>query len=279
MCNGDLTLAIDPPMRSIAPFDISDLECEALLKLFREATFHIQDIRIEMVTDGRRHPAQEAHPAATLGLAVQKPTIRFARSLDRGQRIDAIAHELVHILLVYRYGLRMIDRRTPRLISNQDIFDYFLNLNRHWKYFLEQIVNTIHHQILIDYLKGQYGIESDLQLALFLHNFRVVSKRHYPDKESQYAKGLVAFEYEKRMGRIEQALNLNRQSDFFWKAYLSAQKSFGAYDIRRIPSAAAYEEDVLTFLEDLGYQRRDFIFLPLRGIDTPSTEKGLKENV
>jgi hypothetical protein len=80
VCNGDLTLAINPPMRSIAPFDISDLECEALLKLFREATFHIQDIRIELVTDGRRHPEQEAHPAATLGLAVQKPTIRFARS-------------------------------------------------------------------------------------------------------------------------------------------------------------------------------------------------------
>ena len=154
MCNGDLTLAIDPPMRSIAPFDISDLECEALLKLFREATSHIRDIRIEMVTDGKRHPEQEAHPATTLGLAVQKPTIRFARSLDREQRIDAIAHELVHILLVYRYGLRMIDRRTPRLISNQDIFDYFLNLNRHWKYFLEQIVNTIHHRILIDYLRG-----------------------------------------------------------------------------------------------------------------------------
>jgi hypothetical protein len=31
-----------------------------------------------------------------------------------------------------------------------------------------------------------------------------------------------------------------------------------------------YEEDALSFLEDLGYQKRDFTFLPETALDSPS---------
>jgi hypothetical protein len=248
----------------IVPYDISELECEALMTLFLETASHIQNIRIEMVTNSGKQGGQEKHPATTLGLTVHKPTIRFASWLDREQRIDSIAHELFHILLVYRYGLRMIDRRIHHFGSSQDIFDYFLNLSKHWKYFLEQTVNTIHHQILVDYLKEAYRITSNLQLSLFRHNFRIVLKSYYPDKESQYAKGLIAFEYEKLVGGVENVINSNQQPEFFWIAYYSAQKHFGGYDLHAIPSPSGYEENVLSFLEDLGYKRRDFRFVPAK---------------
>ena len=189
MCDCELASAMNPSMKSIAPFDISDLECEALMKLFQETTSHIRDIRIERVTNRRSHRGQEEHPATTLGITVRKPTIRFADWLDREQRIDAIAHELLHILLVYRYGLRMIDRRIPCLGSNQDIFDQYLDLNRYWDYFLGQTVNTVHHRILIDYLKEEYGIASNLHLALFRHNFRIVSEESISGQGIPVCKG------------------------------------------------------------------------------------------
>ena len=176
MCDCEPASAMNPSMNSIAPFDISDLECEALMKLFQETTSHIENIRIERVTNRRSHRGQEEHPATTLGITVRRPTIRFADSLDREERIDTIAHELVHVLLVYRYGLRMIDRRIARPGSNQDIFDHYLDLHKYWNYFLGQTVNTVHHRILIDYLKEEYGIASDFHLALFRHNFRIVSE-------------------------------------------------------------------------------------------------------
>lgn len=261
---------MNPSMNSIAPFDIIDLECESLMNLFQETASHIRDIRIERVTNRRSRRGQEEHPATTLGITVRRPTIRFADSLDREERIDTIAHELVHVLLVYRYGLRMIDRRFGRPGSNQDIFDHYLDLNKYWNYFLGQTVNTIHHRILIDYLKEEYGIASDFHLTLLRHNFRILSNSHYPDRESQYAKGLIAFEHEKRMDKVDRVLNPYHQSEFFWKAYYSAQKHFGGYHFHAIPTPSAYEENVLSFLDDLGYQKRDFRFLPETALDFPS---------
>jgi hypothetical protein len=64
------------------------------------------------------------------------------------------------------------------------------------------------------------------------------------------------------MGMIDRAMNPYRQSEFFWKAYSSAKKSFGAYSFEKIPAASIYEEDILSFLEDLGYRRQDFGFFP-----------------
>jgi len=257
-------------LRAITPFDINDLECEALMNLFQEAASHIQDIRIEIVTNRRNHRDPEEHPATALGIAVQRPTIQFSQRLDRKQRIDAIAHELLHILLVYRHGLKMVDRKIPWQGSNQEIFDYYFGLNKYWNYFLEQMVNTVHHRILIDYLKEEYGISSDFHLALFRHNFHIVAKRYYPDKESQYAKGLVAYEYEGTVGEIGRAVNFRHQSEFFWKAYCSAKKFFEAYSFKKIPEASVYEENLLSFLEDLGYRRQDFAFFPEAASDTPA---------
>jgi len=74
----------------------------------------MQNIRIEAVASGRRDQGKEEHPATTIGLTIQSPTVQFANSLDKGQRIEAIAHELAHLLLVYRFGLRVIGRRVPR---------------------------------------------------------------------------------------------------------------------------------------------------------------------
>lgn len=242
MCGCEQVPVMNQPVRSIVPFDISALECKVLIQLFEEATSYIQDIRIEMVTNRRRRRGQEEHPIKTLGITVRIPTIRFDDWLDREQRIDAIAHELLHTLLVYRYGLRMIDRMFPLGGNNQDIFDYYLNLDKYWSYFLGQTVNTIHHCILIDYLKEEYGIASDFYLALFRHNFRIVSKSQYVDRESQYAKGLVAFEFETRIGKVDKVLNAYRQSEFFWKASYSAQKLFGGYGFKAIPTPSTYEE-------------------------------------
>jgi hypothetical protein len=262
VCDYGLIPGIHPPTVSVTPFDINDLECEALVRLFQETAFHIEDIRIERVVDRRRRWGGEEHPAAVFGLTVRKPTIQFASSLDREQRIDVIAHELVHILLVYRHGLKMIDRRIPGLERDQDLSYYFWDLDKHWNYLLEQTVNTIHHGILLDYLAEEYGIASDFHLALFQHNLRIVSEMCFPDRESQYAKGLIAFEYRKRMGRVDGAIHPSCQSGPFWKAYASARKHFGSYGFHAIPSPLTYEEDVLSFLEDLGYKRQDFAFLP-----------------
>ena len=267
----ELAPAINPCVTSVVPFDIHELESETLVKLFMETASHIQDIRVERVTNGKRHAGREEHPVQTLGIAVGRPTIQFSDWLDREQRIDAIAHELLHTLLVYQYGLRLIDRRISYQGTVQDIFDYYLDLHRHWKYLLEQIVNTIHHQILIDYLKEEYGIESDYQLTLLHHNFLIVSRNYYPDRESQYAKGLIGFEHEKRMGRVDRPLNTCPQSEFFWKAYESAQKHFRSYDFKNIPAPSTYEEDIFSFLEDLGYQRRHFTFVPKIPSDSGST--------
>jgi len=272
MCDVEVTRAMNPSMLSVVPFDIGDLECQPLTKLFRETTSHIHDIRIGMVATRRTGLGQEEHPAVALGLTVQRPTIQFVDTLDRNQRIDVIAHELVHILLVYQYGLRMIDRRFPYQGSGQDpFFDYLLGLNNYWKYFLEQTVNTIHHGILIDYLHEEYGIPSDFFLALFRHNFRVASESHYADRESQYAKGLLAFEYAKRIGTVGNGIHPYPPSESVWKAYWSAEKHFGGYGFHAIPTPATYEENVLSFLEDLGYQRRDFVFLPLSASGSPSS--------
>lgn len=95
------------------------------MKLFLETTSYIQNIRIEMVTNKRRRRRQEEHPARNLDLTVQRPTSQFDDSLGRGQQIEAIAHELTHLLLIYQHGLRMVKWRISQQASNQDIFDYF----------------------------------------------------------------------------------------------------------------------------------------------------------
>lgn len=249
-------------MCSKKPFDITSLESEAVKKLFNETTSYMQNIRIEVVTNGRGHRGKEEHPATTIGLTIQKPTIQFADSLDKEKRIEAIAHELVHLLLVYRFGLGVIGRRIPRHGNREDVFKYFMSMRGDWVYLLGQIANTAHHLVLMDYLKEEYGIEDRLHTYLLDQNFCVAANDNVRDKESQYGMGLVAFEYEKSIGRVDRVINIHRQTEFFWKAYHSAQKHFDKYSFRSIPDPTSYKEDILSLLEGLGYPREDFVFFP-----------------
>jgi hypothetical protein len=243
-------------------FDIACLESETLQRLFHEMTSYVQSIRIEVIAGPRGHRGCEEHPATTIGLTIQKPTIQFADSLGKEERVEAIAHELVHLLLVYRFGLGVIGRRVPRHGNRDDVFKYFMSMRGDWVYLLGQIANTAHHLILIDYLKQEYGIKDNLHTYLLHQNFCVALNDNARDKESQYGMGLVAFEYERLIGKIDEAINVHHQSEFFWKAYHSAQKHFDEYSVRSIPASSSYQEDILSFLEALGYQREDFIFFP-----------------
>jgi hypothetical protein len=253
-----------PVVGCINPFDIASLESELLMRLFNETTSYMHDIRIEVVSSGKEDRGKEEHPATTVGLTIQKPTIQFADSLDKEERVEAIAHELAHLLLVYRYGLGVIGRKLPRPGDSEDVFKFFMNMRGDWVYLLGQITNTAHHLVLMDYLKQEYGIESNLHIYLLNQNFNVAANDNARDKESQYGMGLVAFEYERLIGEIDRAINVEHQSEFFWEAYHFAQKYFGRYGFRSIPAPSSYQEDILSFLEALGYQKEDFIFFPER---------------
>ena len=253
---------IDFGSTSLVPFESDSLGSEALKGLYDEMASSIEGLRIEMVTNGRSSWMEEKLPAAASGLGVLNPVIRFIDSLSREERIEAIAYELVHILLFYRFGLGMFGRRTPHSMDSDEVSRYFSNMHKNWGYLLGQTGNTTHHLILIDYLKEKYDIESNLHLRLLQHNFRVVANGNSMDKESWYPKGLVAFEYEKLIGKVDRETNFNHQSEFFGKAYSSAQKHFGGYHFHAIPSPSTYEENVFSFLEDLGYSRGNFMFFP-----------------
>ncbi|MFB3885335.1 MAG: hypothetical protein ACE144_08895 [Thermodesulfobacteriota bacterium] len=232
------------------------------MKLLHEATFYRQNIRIEMVASGRGHRSGEEHPVATIGLAHQTPTVQFSDSLGREQRIEAIAHELLHLLLVYRFGLGVIGRRVPYPGDSRDVFNYYMSMRGDWVYLLGQIANTAHHLILIDYLREEYGIEDRLHICLLQQNFSVAVNDDGRDKESQYGKGIVTFEYEEFIGNVSRVIQNYPQTEFFRKAYHVAKKHFGSFSFQSIPNRSSYEEDILSLLEDLGYEREDFLFFP-----------------
>lgn len=221
-----------------------------------------------MVPYGASRWSREEHPAATIGLKASSPTVLFTDSMNSGERIEAIAHELTHLLLVYRFGLKVIGRRTCPPRTCQQLFSYFLTMNKAWVYLLGQVANTVHHLILIDHLKEEYGIESGFHRRLVHHNFCIIANDNDRDEESVYARGLAAFEYEKLMGEFSNVINPYLQPDFFWKAYCSAQEYFGRYGLRSMPTPSSYQEDILSFLEALGYQREDFVFFPERRQDS-----------
>lgn len=246
-------------------YSASELTClrsEGLLKLFREVDSYAQGIKIEVLANKRSHHVGEEHPATTVGLTLQAPLIRIVDSLGKEQKVEAIAHELTHLLLVYRYGLGVVGRRIPRPGDSDDVFRFFMSMRGDWVYLLGQIVNTAHHLVLIDYLKEEYGIEDSLHIYLLNQNFCVAANDNARDKESQYGMGLVAFEYEKFIGRVDRVINIHRQTEFFWKGYHSAQKHFDKYSFRSLPAPLSYQEDILSLLEDLGYQKEDFVFFP-----------------
>jgi len=128
-----------------------------------------------------------------------------------------------------------------------------MSMRGDWVYLLGQIANTTHHLVLVDYLKQEYGIESNLHVNLLHQNFCVVANDNVRDQESQYANGIVAFEYEKLIGKLERAINISHQTESFWEAYHLAQKHFGRYGFQSIPAPSSYQEDILSLLEDLWY--------------------------
>jgi len=242
--------------------DVNFMESTRLTALFREATSFVPRIRIEVLRKRRPQRGIENHPAFLVGLNTRNPTIQFVESLDQGQRIEAIAHELGHLILLYRSGLRLITRKRPYPGDRDAIYKYFLNLNKDWSYLLGQLGNTTHHLFLIDYLREEHGISSDIHLRLLDRNFSVLVKEVAMDVESLYAKGLIAFEYERLIGGMEKVAGVSQQPDLLWKAYCSAGKHFGSYHFPNIPVPSCHEENILSFLGDLGYDVEDFTFFP-----------------
>jgi hypothetical protein len=232
------------------------------MRLCRETASCREGIRVEIVAGTRRHGTGERTPASIVGLELGQPTIRFSNSLRRGEKIEAIAHEFIHLQLSYRHGLGVVGRRIPRHGSSEDVFHYFMSMPGDWLFLLGQIGNTAHHLILIDYLRNEYGIESHLHRYLLQHDCGSATNDNGRDKESLYAKGLIAFEYERLIGKVDRVINTSGQTDPFWKAYQAAQKHFGGYSSESIPSPAVYKEDILSLLEELDYQREDFVFFP-----------------
>lgn len=251
-----------PATRLERAFDIHSLGSEVLIKLFHEVSSLITGIRIEIIPSRRSDGTGEEHPASTIGLPLEIPTIQFTDSLSRIKRIEAVAHELVHLLLIYRYGLGVIGRKIPRYGNSDDVFRYFMTMGGNWAYLLGQLGNTAHHLVLIDYLREEYEIQSDLHHQLLHHNLQIIANKNWQDKESLYAKGIIAFEYEKLIGKVDRLINLDCQTEFFWKSYHSAQKHFDKYSFHSIPDPSSYKEDILSFLETLEYQKEDFIFSP-----------------
>jgi hypothetical protein len=233
-----------------------------VIKLYREATSCREGISVEIVTGGRGYETRERNPASTIGLEVDRPTIRFSDCLDKGQRMEAIAHELAHLLFVYRYGLGVIGRRIPRPGDSGDVFKFFMSMRGDWVYLLGQIANTAHHLLLIDYLRKEYGIESDFYRCLLEHNLRITANDDGEDKESLYAKGIIAFEYDRLVGNGNRMGRPGRQPELVWKAYDSMKHHFGGYRLSHLPTPSKHEANVFSLLEDLGYEREDFTFYP-----------------
>ena len=244
------------------PFDVDCLESEAVTRLFQEATTHISGVKIEMISIGEGSCKTKMHAAATVGIHRHQPTILFFESLTREERIEAISHELGHLVLVYRFGLGLVGLRVPRHRSREEALRFFPMLTRNWSYLLGQIPNTIHHLILCDYLKERYGITSARHAHLLRLHFRNHEADISQDEELSYARGLAAFEYEKLLGPIGRVINPKSQSPYFWKAYHAAEECFGRYHHPWIPAPSDYRGNILRFLEKLRYPRGNFVFFP-----------------
>ena len=249
-------------MSTCWPYDINRLECSELKSLLDEANVYAQGLRIEQVSPEKGKMNPNKHPADLVGLNSHTPTIRIVGSLNRQQQIEAISHELVHLLLVYRFGLGLVTRRPPCPGDRDAVFKYSLDMGKDWFYLLGQVGNTTHHLFLIDYLKKECGIESDVHGRLLHKNFCILASEVAGDVESLYAKGLIGFEYERLIGRIDHVRGISDQSELFWRAYHSASKHFGGYRFPNVPDPSHHEENVLCFLHDLGYEINDFTFFP-----------------
>ena len=230
------------------------------MKLLRETKYCIGGVTIEMITNGENSWGQEEHQAATIGIQIQSPTVLFGESLGKEDRIEAISHELGHLLLVYRFALGLVGLRIPHRENSEEAFRFFSNMKESWFYLLGQIQNTIHHLILVGFLKKGYGITSSRHAHFLQRHFQISGDEGSKDKDIALRKGLAAFQYGKLVGPIERVINIKSRSKFFWKAYYSAQKCFGNYGFSSIPYPPIYKEDMQSFLESLDTERRTLCF-------------------
>jgi hypothetical protein len=240
------------------PFAADSFESAALKELFYEAGFYVKGIRIEIVHDRKRLQGGGMSPAFLIGLDPQNSVIRILDSLNREERIEAIAHELGHLLLIHRFGLGLIRLKRPNSGAPEEVFKYFI-MHKNCSSLLGQVSNTFHHLILIDYLKEQHGIESHVHLRLLHYHFHLLHYRSYIlndetewEPEPLFAKGIIALEYDRLLGGLDRLLDFSRQTDFFRKAFRSAKNHFWKYGLKSIPTASSYREDVFSLIDDLG---------------------------
>ena len=248
-------------------FDIGSLGSGELIQLFDEASSCVPGLAVEIVQDQGLSNDIEKTMAILVGIGGPFPTIRFLDSLERQQQIEAIAHELGHLLLIHRFGLRLI--RLKRSHPGDPEEELFTRISHNGFSLLGQIGNTAHHLILIDYLREQHGIGSYMQchllhrhFLLFCYQSHILANEARQDMESFYGEGIIDFEYGKIMGRFDGVRNLPNQTNFFRRAVRSAEMHFGKYCFQSLATPSSYEENVLSLLRDLGYEREDFLFFP-----------------
>lgn len=248
-------------------FDIGSLGSGELIQLFDEASSCVPGLAVEIVQDqGLSHDIEKTM-AILVGIGGPIPTIRFLDSLERQEQIEAIAHELGHLLLIHHFGLKLVRPKRPQPRSPEEKPSSRMSYNGFS--LLGQIGNTVHHLILVGYLRERHGIESGLHCRLLHRHFLsfayqscMLAKEAREDTESFYREGIIAFEYGKILGRLEGVRNMLHQADSFRKAVRSAETHFGKHGFESLLIRSSYEESVLSLLEDLGYQGEDFMFFP-----------------
>jgi hypothetical protein len=245
---------------SIKPFDIHSLESEAITGLFEEVSSYVKNIRIEMVSYPPRSYETENNPAILIGVRQKKTAIRIIDSLDQRQCVEAIAHELVHLLLIYRYGLSLVDHRPLNPGDASQVSEDEMGQEKNWPFFLGQMTNTLHHLILVPYLKEVYDIGSELHLYLLKRS--CITFIGLNDQEPQHIGGLIAYEYERLIGEGNPWIKLYGQSGDFQKSFEAARRHFQEIGSPSIPPSSRYKEKIFSFLEDLGYLGEEFILFP-----------------
>lgn len=213
------------------PFDIDQLKSLELMNLFDETARFISRIDIEIVPDQTHGLSREETPAHNIIDDSDDPSalIQFSNSLSRDEQIQAIAHEIAHLLLIFKHGLRIRDR-----------FFAILEIDP------SEITNITHHLIFIELIKEEYKIESSLHLNLLRSNI----SEFLADKNSpRHIKGIRAYEYERLVGKIDRAMDSTSSIE---KAFDSAQRYFYSYNSKNIPTPLSYVRDICSFLKDTG---------------------------
>jgi hypothetical protein len=258
---------VNQVLQSGVPFEVGSLESGELMQLFDEASSYVQGIAVEAVADQGTFLGGEKTTAILTGIDGPIPVIRFLDTLGRGERIEAIGHELAHLLLIHRFGLRLVRLKQSFLEGSDQ--ESTTPMSHHGSSLLGQIGNTAHHLFLVGYLKDQYGIGSGIHCRLlhrhflrFCYESRLLANEAREDTEAFYGEGIIAFEYGKLFGRLGGVRSMPNQTDSFRKAVRSAEACFGRYGFHSLPPPSSYEEDVKSLLGDLGYERKDFVFLP-----------------